>query len=58
MGDLNKYKSVKSTNISISFVTPMRDLDKFKSVISTSICIANSDIYYCIFVTVICLLLN
>ena len=39
-GDLNKYKSAKSTSISISFVTPTGDLDKFKSIISTSRCIS------------------
>ena len=61
MGDLNKYKSAIS--ISISFVTPTGDLNKYKSTISTSMCISlsyefmkNSDICYCISVTVICLL--
>ena len=58
MGDLNKYKSA----ISIS-MCPTGDLNKYKFVISISNRISllfefmnNSDIYYCIFVTVICLL--
>ena len=48
---------------SISSVTSMGDLNKYKSAISTSKCISlfyefmkNSDICYCISVTVICLL--
>ena len=48
---------------SISFVTPTGDPNKYKSAISTSMCISllyefmkNYDIFYCIFVTVICLL--
>ena len=58
MGDLNKHKSAISTSI-----CPMGDLNKYKSAISTSRSISllyefmiNSNICYCIFVTVICLL--
>ena len=49
--------------ISISSVTPTGDLNKYKSTISTSMHISllyefmnNYDIFYCISVTVICLL--
>ena len=48
---------------SISSVTPTGDMNKYKSAISTSRCISllyefmeNSDICYCISVTVTCLL--
>ena len=58
MGDLNKYKSAISTSM-----CPTGDLNKYKSAICTSMCISflyefmnNYDIYYCIYVTVICLL--
>ena len=61
MGDLNKYKSAIST--SISSVIPTGDLNKYKSAISTSMCISLLYefmkifyIFYCINVTVICLL--
>ena len=72
IGDLNKYKSSISTSMcpigdlksSISTsMCPTKDLNKYKSAISTSICMSllykfmeNSDIRYCISVTVICLL--
>ena len=74
-GELNKYKSVISTNmchtgdmnkykyaISTS-MCPTGDLNKYKSIVSTSRCksllyefMKNSNICYCISVTVICLL--
>ena len=55
-GELNKYKSAISTSMCST-----GDLNKYKSVISTSMCISllyefmkNSDICYCISVTIIC----
>ena len=57
-GDLNKCKSAISTSM-----RPTEDRNKYKSTISTSMCISllyelmrNSDICYCISVTIICLL--
>ena len=57
-GDPNKYKSAISTSMCHT-----GDLNKYKYAISTSMCISllnefmkNSDICYCISVTVICLL--
>ena len=58
MGDMNKYKSAISTSM-----CPTGDMNKYRSAISTSMCkillyefMKNSDICYCISVTVICLL--
>ena len=63
---LYKYKLCSTHGYlctSISSVTPKGDLNKYKSTTSTSMCISllyefmkNSNICYCIFVTVICLL--
>ena len=63
---LYKYKPCSTygyLHISISSITPTGDLNKYKSAISASMCISllyefmnNSDICYCISVTVICLL--
>ena len=63
---LYKYKLCNTygyLRTSISFVIPTGDLNKYKSAISTSMCISllyefmkNSDICYCIYVTVICLM--
>ena len=57
-GDPNKYKSAISTSM-----CPTGDLNKYKFAISISLCISLlyefmkiSDICYCIYVTVICLL--
>ena len=67
-GDPNKYKSAISTSMCPTrdpnkYKSAIGDLNKYKSVISTSMCISllyefmnNSDICYCISVTVICLL--
>ena len=63
---LYKYKLCSTYGylcISISSVTPTEDLNKYKSAISTIMCISllyefmkNFDIFYCISVTVICLM--
>ena len=63
---LYKYKlcsTYEYLRTSISSVTPTGDLNKYKSAISTCMCISllyefmkNSDICYCISITVICLL--
>ena len=65
-GDLNKYKLCSTYGYlrsSIRSVTPTGDLNRYKYAISTSMCISllyefmkNSDVCYCISVTVICLL--
>ena len=65
-GDLNKYKLCSTYEYlrkCVSSVNLMGDLNKYKSSISTSMCISllyefmkNSNIFYCIFVTIICLL--
>ena len=63
---LYKYKLCSTygyLRTSISSVTPTGDLNKYKFSISTSMCIGllyefmkNYDIFYCIYVLVICLL--